>query len=113
VPGGSADIVINDSDATHSHTVDCTRIGSTTLITVSENDTSLRISVNNRHELDVEYVDMNDVDGFTGSYLEDLQGKAGVLLTDQTYRLSGTAEGFYAAHPAARTTARFDIRFAC
>jgi lipoprotein LpqH len=106
-------IVINGTDATTAHTVDCAQLGSTTLVTAGESDSSLRISVNSGHGLDVEYVNMTDARGFTGSYQENLQGKASVSVTDQTYRLSGTAEGFFAEHPAARTAAQFDIRFAC
>ena len=58
-------------------------------------------------------VAFNDVEGFTGSFWQDLQGSARLAMVDQTYTLAGSAAGFSTADPYTRTISDFTVKVAC
>ena len=64
-------------------------------------------------ELTAASVSINDVGGFTGSYNAGLGGTAKVTMTDRTYDITGTADGFETASPSFRTNGTFAIKVAC
>ena len=69
--------------------------------------------VSNKDALTAQSVGIQDLGGFTGSYMEGLQGQAQVTMSGQTYTIRGTAEGFDTDNPSARTTGTFVIKVAC
>lgn len=95
------------------HTATCTSIGSSTAIATGTPTEGLDVVVSNKEGLTVRSVNIRDLGGFTGSYVEDLQGQAQVTMSGQTYTISGTAYGFEADSPSARTNSTFAIKVAC
>jgi hypothetical protein len=93
--------------------VDCTAAGSLTTITTGDQASGVTTLVSNKDELTAETVSINNVGGFTGSYNAGLGGTAKVTMTDRTYDITGTADGFDTANPSFRTSGTFAIKVAC
>ncbi|ULE34509.1 lipoprotein LpqH [Mycobacterium sp. IDR2000157661] len=51
--------------------------------------------------------------GFTGSYWDGTVGSADAEVTNRTFRVTGTAKGYYLRDPSDTTTAEFVIRTDC
>ncbi|ETZ43825.1 hypothetical protein L837_3947 [Mycobacterium avium MAV_061107_1842] len=69
--------------------------------------------VSNESPLTAKTININNLDGFTGSYAEHLQGAAEVTLHGYTYTIRGRAEGFNTDNPSLRSTDSFTIKVAC
>jgi ipoprotein LpqH len=110
---GSAQITLAFRSLGTTHEVACQFIQSLTHITIRNGGSHVTVYVNNTKGLTADSVSFNDVGGFTGSYQRDLQGSAEVNMVSQTYTITGSAAGFEAENPAARTTASFTVKAAC
>jgi hypothetical protein len=110
---GTAQVTIGDEDIPETHTATCTSIGSSTTIATGTRAEGLDALVSNQDALTVRSINIHGLGGFTGSYVEGLQGQAQVTMGGQTYTIRGTAYGFEADNPSARTTSTFAIKVAC
>ncbi|MEZ0351920.1 lipoprotein LpqH [Mycobacterium sp. pR1184] len=113
LPGGTAQLTINDGTSRQTDTVNCLPMGWLTRVTTGETAASITALLSSENALSAKSVNINDVDGFTGSYMEGLQGEAYVSMNGRTYTIRGTAEGFSRDKPDVRTTGKFVIEIAC
>jgi ipoprotein LpqH len=110
---GTAQMTVNGQNIGTTEAVECTSAGSLTTITTGDQTSGITTLVSNKDELAAEAVSINNVGGFTGSYNAGLGGTAKVTMTDRTYDISGTADGFDTANPSFRTSGTFAIKVAC
>jgi ipoprotein LpqH len=110
---GTAQMIVNGQNIGTTEAVQCTPAGSLTTITTGDQTSGITTLVSNKDELTAEAVSINNVGGFTGSYNAGLGGTARVTMTDRTYDISGTADGFDTANPSFRTSGTFAIKVAC
>jgi hypothetical protein len=113
LPAGTAKVTINDRTLSAMTAVRCAPIASLTTISTADKAAGITALVSNEAGLTVKSVSVTDLGGFTGSYMKGLDGKADVSMTDQTYVIRGTAEGFDTNNPSVRTTGTFAIHVAC
>lgn len=112
LPGGTAQITVNGNDTGRIHEVDCQSLGKgLTRINIGSAGTRTTLLVGQAQT--PKGVAFNDVEGFTGSYWQDLQGSARLAMVDQTFTLAGTAAGFNAKQPYNRTMNDFTVKVAC
>ena len=113
LPSGTAQVTVNGNGASIIHDVDCQSLGNG-LNEINIGTTGARITVLVGEDAwTPKGVAFNDVQGFTGSYWQDLQGTARSGWVDQTYTLTGTADGFNTEHPYTRTMNDFIVKVAC
>jgi lipoprotein LpqH len=110
---GTAQVTVNGQNIGTTEAVQCTPAGSLTTITTGDQTSGITTLVSNKDELTAEAVSINNVGGFTGSYNAGLGGTTKVTMTDRTYDISGTADGFDTANPSFRTSGTFAIKVAC
>jgi ipoprotein LpqH len=112
LPSGTAQVTVNGNETGRIHEVDCQTIGKgLTRIEIGSAGTRTTLLVGEARA--PKAVAFNDVEGFTGSYWQDLQGSARLAIVDQTYTLTGTAAGFNAEQPYTRTMNDFTVKVAC
>lgn len=83
-----------------------------TTITTGSEASGATVMVSNKGKLAAEFVRIRDLNGFTGDYDRHLGGDATVALTENTYRIAGTAFGYGPKSPTP-TTQPFTIEVAC
>jgi len=110
---GTAQMTVNGQNIGTTEAVECTAAGSLTTISTGDQTSGITTLVSSKDELTAEQVSINNVGGFTGSYNAGLGGTAKVTMTDRTYDISGTADGFDTANPSFRTSGTFAIKVAC
>ncbi|MCV7241640.1 lipoprotein LpqH [Mycobacterium mantenii] len=110
---GTARVTINDRELPATTSVKCSPIGTLTTITTGDMAAGVTALVSNETGLTAKSVSITNLGGFTGTYMKGLDGKADVSMTDQTYVIRGTADGFDTDNPSVRTTGTFAIRVAC
>jgi ipoprotein LpqH len=111
LPGGTAQVTVNGNDTGRIHGVECESIGKgLTRIIIGSGGAQTTVLVGSGAPKGVAF---NDVQGFTGSYWQDLQGNARLAMVDQTYSLTGSAAGFNAEQPYNRTMNDFTVKVAC
>jgi ipoprotein LpqH len=113
LPSGTAQVTIDNKDIPRTYAVHCTSIESLRMIATGDATAGATALVSNEDALTAQSVGIQDLGGFTGSYMEGLQGQAQVTMSGQTYTIRGTAEGFDTDNPSARTTSTFVIKVAC
>jgi lipoprotein LpqH len=113
LPAGTAKVTINHTALPATTAVTCSPIGSLTTIATGDTAAGVTVVVSNETGLTAKSVSINDQGGFTGSYIEGLDGKADVSMTGQTYVIRGTADGFDTDKPSMRATGTFAIQVAC
>jgi lipoprotein LpqH len=113
LPAGTANVVIDAQALPDTTVVKCMPVGSLTNIAAGNPAAGVTALVSNSNRLSAKSVTINDLGGFTGSYMEGLAGKADVTMVDQTYLIRGTAEGFDSDNPYQRTTHSFSLKVAC
>lgn len=106
-------MTINDRALPTTTAVKCAPIGSLTTITTGERAAGVTALVSNESGLIAKSVTINDLGGFTGSYMNGLGGKTDVSMTGETYMIRGTADGFDNDNPTVRTTRTFAVQVAC
>lgn len=110
---GTAQVTINGQDTGTTEAVQCSSTGSLTTIDTGDQASGITAMVSNKDELTAESVSINNVGGFTGSYNAGLGGTAKVVMTDRTYDITGTADGFDTANPSFRAAGTFAIKVSC
>jgi ipoprotein LpqH len=113
LPPGTARVTINNRVLPATTAVKCAPIGSLTTITTGDTAAGVTALVSNETGLTTRSVSINDLGGFTGSYMEGLGGRTDVTMADETYLIRGTADGFDTDNPSMRTTGAFTIQVAC
>jgi lipoprotein LpqH len=113
LPAGTARVTINSRALPATTAVKCAPIGSLTTITTGDPAAGVTALVSNETGLIAKSVSINDLGGFTGSYMEGLDGKTDVSMAGETYVIRGTAHGFDTDNPSMRTTGTFAIQVAC
>ena len=110
---GTAQVTVNGQDSGTTNAVQCSSTGSLTTIDTGDQSSGITAMVSNKDELIAESVSINNVGGFTGSYNAGLGGTAKVVMTDRTYDITGTADGFETAKPSFRAEGTFAIKVSC
>jgi hypothetical protein len=113
LPAGTARVTVNNRALPVTTAVKCAPIGSLTTITTGDPAAGVTALVSNETGLIAKSVSINDLGGFTGSYMDGLDGKTDVRMTGETYIIRGTADGFDTDNPSMRTTGTFAIQVAC
>ncbi|BCO34345.1 hypothetical protein BMW24_017235 [Mycobacterium heckeshornense] len=113
LPPGTAQVTIDNKDMPETHTVRCTPIESLTTIATGDAAAGVDALMSNKDALNAKSVSIHGLGGFTGSYVEGLQGQAHVTTRGSTYIIRGTAEGFRQNDPSVRTTGAFVVKVAC
>jgi ipoprotein LpqH len=108
---GTAQVTVNGKTVGANHGVECENLGrSFIIINIGRTGSQVRVLVDDDAPKAISF---NDVEGFTGSYWQDVQGTARLGMIDQTYSLAGTAAGYNADDPHIRTTDSFNVKVAC
>lgn len=114
LPAGTAEVTINHGTLPKTTAVKCTPIGALTTITTGDSAAGLTALISNQAGLTAKSVSITGLGGFTGSYMDNLDGNAAdVTMADQTYIIRGSASGFDTDNPSMRTPGTFAIRVAC
>jgi hypothetical protein len=113
LPPGTAALTINGKDLGVTDSVQCAPDEWLTIIRTGHEASGVTVMVSNAQRLAPEFVRIRDLNGFTGSYDRDLQGKAAVTMTGATYAITGAAMGFNKAEPSELTTETFAIKVSC
>jgi lipoprotein LpqH len=110
---GTAQVTVNGQDTGTTEAVQCSSLGSLTMINTGDQASGVAATVSNKDELTAESVGINNLGGFTGSYNAGLGGTAKVTMTGRTYDITGTADGFDTAKPSFRSSGTFSIKVSC
>jgi ipoprotein LpqH len=113
LPAGTAEISIESAALGSTKDVSCSSNGSVTTITTGNETAGTTSAVDNSDGLTVQYVEMRNIDGFTGSYWADLGSEAEVKMAENAFHITGAATGFDDSKPSARATKAFSISVAC
>lgn len=109
----TARVTVNNQDLGTTNAVACSPAGSLTTITTGDPASGTTAVLDNARGLVTKSVSITNLAGFTGSYWQGLDGSAEVHMTGRTYMITGTAAGFTADKPSARTSAPFAIQVSC
>lgn len=93
--------------------VTCHRETSTTMIDTGGQDGGSTTVLNNASGLVVRSVEIRNLGGFSGTYLQDLQGDAKASMEGRTITVTGEAPGYTTEKPNERTTLPFVIKVNC
>lgn len=110
---GTAEVTINGSRVDTTHNVRCTSEGAVTTINTGDDTAGTTSAVDTSEGAAVQFAQIRDLGGFTGSYWADLDPAAEVTLSGRTFLMNGTANGFNNSNPSARISQTFSIRVAC
>jgi lipoprotein LpqH len=113
LPAGTAEIGLDGAGLGKTNDVSCTTAGAVTTINTGDESAGTTSSVDSSDELTVQYAEMRNIDGFTGSFWADLGSQAEVNMTEGTFHITGTATGFDDSNPSARASKTFSIRVSC
>jgi hypothetical protein len=113
LPAGTAKVTINDRALPATTVVKCAPIGSLTTITTGDTAAGVTALISNETGLSAKSISIKGLGGFTGSYMNGLDGNADVSMTGRTYMIRGNADGFDADNPTVRTTGTFAIQVSC
>ena len=113
LPPGTAEISLAGAGLGRTDDVSCSSTGSSSTINTGDETAGTTSSVDRSDGLTVQYAQMRNVEGFTGSYWANLGSEAEVAMTQSTFLITGTATGFEENNPRARTSKTFSIRVAC
>ena len=113
LPPGTAQLSIDGKDLPTNHAVECAPAEqSLTTIKTGDGASGATAMVSNAEKLTVEFVRIRNLSGFSGDYDRGLKGTATVALTQNTYRITGSAFG-YGPRSHVPTTESFTIMVAC
>jgi ipoprotein LpqH len=106
---GTATLSVDGKDVGTTDAARCESIDWMTRI----NTTGLTAMLSRAETLTTDFVRLDDVDGFTGSYERGLQGEATVTMTGPTYQITGAAVGFNKREPNRPKAETFALRISC
>lgn len=109
---GTAKLTVSGNEAATVKAVHCWTIESSTMITTGTDTSGATAMVSNAQKPVVEFVQVRNVDGFTGDYNLGLGGDARVTMTGRTYEIAGTAK-VYGPTSVQRTTEPFALKVSC
>jgi ipoprotein LpqH len=113
LPPGTAVLTVDGKDVGTTYSVRCESIDWMTRIHTEVQAAGVSAMVSNANKLKAEFVRLQDLGGFTGSYERELQGEAAVTMTGPTYHISGAALGFNHAQPTRLKAETFSIVVSC
>jgi lipoprotein LpqH len=113
LPPGTAVLSIDGKDVGKTYSVRCESIEWMTRIHTDLHASGVSAMVSNANKLKAEFVRLEDLDGFTGSYEHALQGEAAVTMTGPTYHITGAALGFNKSEPTRLKAETFSIKVSC
>jgi lipoprotein LpqH len=113
LPPGTAVLTVDGKDVGTTYSVRCESIDWTTRIHTDVQASGASAMVSNANKLKAEFVRLQDLGGFTGSYERELQGEAAVTMTGPTYHITGAALGFNHAQPTRLKAETFSIAVSC
>ncbi|POX89455.1 hypothetical protein C3476_26350 [Mycobacterium kansasii] len=105
-------VLINGSDTGH-HLVDCTQVRWLWTLKTLTDDPGLTAQVETGGDVVAKLVQINNIGGFTGTFGQDITGAAQASFRNGTFKVVGTAVGWYHDKPGERSSARFEIITAC
>jgi ipoprotein LpqH len=110
---GTAQLTIDGKDLPVTRAVNCAPPEQyLSTITTGDDASGATVMVSNAGNLIVELVRIRNLNGFSGDYDRKLGGEATVALSDNTYRIAGTALG-YGPNSPEPTTQSFTIKVSC
>ena len=110
---GTAVLSIDGKDVGKTYSVRCESIDWMTRIHTDLHASGVSAMLSNADKLKAEFVRLEDLDGFTGSYEHALQGEAAVTMTGPTYHITGAALGFNNSEPTRLKAETFGIEVSC
>jgi ipoprotein LpqH len=114
LPGGQAEVKIDERDAASTHAVSCQSMPWFRIVTIGDGDAGATAYLSNEVVQTTDFVSIRNLGGFTGSYNAGHdEVKATVGMTGSTYEIKGTARGTYIGQPGTTTTGTFAITVAC
>lgn len=113
LPPGTAVLSVDGKDVGKTYSVRCESIDWMTRIHTDLHASGVSAMVSNADKLKAEFVRLQDLDGFTGSYEHALQGEAAVTMTGATYHITGAALGFNRSEPTRLKAETFSIEVSC
>ena len=113
LPPGTAVLSVDGRDVGKTYAVSCQTVDWMTRIHTDLHASTVSAMLSNADKLQAEFVRFDDVDGFTGSYEQSLQGEASVTMTGRTYHITGAALGFNNAERTRLTAEKFTINVSC
>lgn len=113
LPPGTAVLSVDGKDIGRTYSVRCESIDWMTRIHTAIDASSVNVMVSKADKLEAEFVRLLDVNGFTGSYEQQLQGEASVTMTGPTYQITGAALGFNRSEPTQLTAETFTVKVSC
>jgi hypothetical protein len=113
LPPGTAVLTVDGKEVGRTYSVRCESIAWMTRIHTDHQASGVSAMVSNASRLKAEFVRLEDLDGFTGSYERDLQGEAAVTMTGPTYHITGAALGFNDAQPTRLKAETFAVAVSC
>jgi ipoprotein LpqH len=113
LPPSTAVLSIDGKDVGKTYSVRCESIDWMTRIHTDLHASGVSAMLSNANKLKAEFVRLEDLDGFTGSYEHALQGEAAVTMTGPTYHITGAALGFNKSEPTRLKAETFSIKVSC
>jgi lipoprotein LpqH len=113
LPPGTAVLSIDGKDVGKTYSVRCESIDWMTRIHTDLHAAGVSAMLSNADKLKAEFVRLENLDGFTGSYEHALQGEAAVTMTGPTYHITGAALGFNKSEPTRLKAETFSIKVSC
>jgi ipoprotein LpqH len=113
LPPGTAVLTVDGKDVGTTYSVRCESIDWMTRIHTELHGSGVSAMVSRADKLTADFVRLDDVDGFTGSYERALQGEATVTMTGPTYQIIGAAMGFNKSEPTRLKAETFTLRVSC
>jgi len=110
---GTAEISINGAQVGSTYDVQCSQTGPQLLIDTGDDAAGTHSMIRLDNAAILEFTQIRNVDGFTGSYWNGLGPEAEVQLNQNTFSITGVADGFAEDNPSARISQPFSIKVAC
>jgi ipoprotein LpqH len=110
---GTAEVTINGARVGTTHDVSCSSAGAVTTINTGDDKSGSTSAVDTSEGTVVQFAQIRNLGGFTGSYWAQLDPAAEVKVAGRTFLINGTANGFTESNPSARISQSFSIRVAC
>ncbi len=110
---GTAEVAVNGARVATTRDVTCTSEGAVTTINTGDDKSGTTSAVDTSEGASVQFAQIRNLGGFTGSYWAQLDSPAKVEQTGRTFLMNGTANGFSDSNPSARISQTFSIRVAC
>jgi ipoprotein LpqH len=116
LPVDTAHITVNGQSAGTMRSVTCSQVDQYMNIDTGDNKTGVSAvvqSVQGGFKLAAKSVQIRNLGGFSGNYVDGIVGNADATVAGNSYTISGTADGFNTDKPDTRTTATFQIKASC